>query len=126
MQPLPYYTKYVDAWVPSLLSLTQVNIFVVLIYVACFLLTLQMVLTLYNCWAFLYKQQKYKTLPLLLFYVLTMLLTIGRIAYDIMQFGYLFEQYVIPTMLPILKINMGLIQCWMLYELSLRVKQSML
>ena len=27
-------------------------------------------------------------------------------------------------MMPIIKINMGLVQCWMLFELSLHVQQS--
>jgi hypothetical protein len=80
-----------EASVPKLLSKSQLNWFVVLVYIACLLLALQMALTVYNSYAFLYRQQKFKTVPLLLFYMLTILLTAGRFIYNVMQFGYLFN-----------------------------------
>ena len=124
MQPLPYYTIYVQSSVPELFSMTQLNWFVVLVYIASLLLTLQLVLAVHNCYAFLYKQRKYKTLPLMLFYTLAIMLTLARLSYDILQFGQIINQWIIYTLMPIIKINMGLNQCWMLYELSLRVSLS--
>lgn len=122
MQPLPYYDEYVHLSLKAkFLTIEQINWFVALIYFACSLLTIQLCLALYNCYAFLYTQKKYKTLPLLLFYTLTVLLTLARISYNVMQFGFYIDQYIVVVMMPIIKVNMGVNQCWMLYELTLRV-----
>ena len=56
MQPLPYYDKYIALSVPGNLSQTQVNWFIAFTYFVCFLLMLQMVLLIHNCYMFLYKQ----------------------------------------------------------------------
>lgn len=80
----------------------------------------------YNIWAFLIKQQKYKTWPLLVFYVLAILLSISRLYYS---FWYFYVQYSYGIIghlsKPILVINLGVVQCWMLFELSLRLKENL-
>ncbi len=60
----------------------------------------------------------------MLFYTLAIMLTLARLSYDILSFGQIMNQWIIYTLMPIIKINMGLNQCWMLYELSLRVSLS--
>ena len=56
-----------------------------------------------------------------MFYVLAILLTVMRISYDVLQFGQIINQWIFFTVMPVVKINMGLIKVWMLQELSLRV-----
>ena len=61
----------------------------------------------------------------MLFYFLTVVLTGLRIYYAIWFFQQRTDQHLfLPILTPIVKINIGLVQCWMLYELSLRVQQS--
>ena len=120
MQPLPYYDFYADEFPHSKLMWL-----VVVIYISVALFSLQLLLAIYNSYRYLYQQSKYKKLPLLLFYVLTILLTVVRIWYSIFFFGFIMYQYVIAVIMPILYINMGLNQCWMLFELSLRVRRSL-
>ena len=77
-----------------------------------------------NVYKFLYKDEKFKTLPLLLFYVLTVVLTLMRIWSNLWFLGYILHQYLLEVLCPVLKINIGLNQCWMLLELSLRLRKS--
>ena len=86
----------------------------------------QLAFAIHNTYAFLYKQGKYKTLPLLVFYILTYLLTIFRIFTSIFTIGSSFEKYIILNFgCPWLKLNMGINQCWMLIELAIGVHLSL-
>ena len=86
----------------------------------CFICELAMALT--NTWMFLIKQKRYKTWPLLMFYILTILLAIIRI-YSSSCFFYDMKNLEIIgfLMTAILKLNLGAVQCWTLIELGLRV-----
>ena len=121
MQPVPGYKAVKDMNLDF--SMSQLNILVFVIYLVAFLFFCQLLIALHNIWAFLIKQQKYKTSPLVVFYVIAVLLTLTEIYYSIwilyesvnkIFFAYEFK--------PILMINMGLIQCWIMLELSLRLK----
>ena len=119
-QPLPYYD------VESVnLNAAQISWLTTLIYLSTAIFFGQLALAGYNSYAFLYKEEKYKTVHLLVFYILTFILTGLRIFYNIAFYANLVNEYVFSMLgMPIVKINMGLNQCWMLLELSMRVKLS--
>lgn len=84
-------------------------------------------LATFNLVKFLIIGKKYTNLPLLLFYVLTILLCIFRLATD----WLLFSPYVgnlMTTFLSIspaiLKINIGLVKAFIICELAIRVKHT--
>ena len=80
-------------------------------------------LALYNSWAFLWKQKKYKTIPLLMFYIVVIALAIMRVYFSIWYFYglYLDADFFGSLMKPVLNLTLGLIQCWILLELALRI-----
>ena len=78
-------------------------------------------MSLTNTYMFLIKQGKYKTWPLLLFYVLTSWLAVMRVYWSFCFFINIVEQDLFGfLLLPMLKLNVGVIQCWILVELTLR------
>ena len=86
----------------------------------CFICELIMALT--NTWMFLIRQRKYKTRPLLMFYVLTIWLVAMRVYSSFFFLLLMIESDLFGDLLiPILKLNIGLVQCWILFELGLRV-----
>ena len=90
------------------------------ISIVCFLG--ELTLAIYNTWKFLIKQRKYKTWFLLLFYVLTISLVLSRIYYTICFFWVIEEKELFGHLLKvIIKINLGVVQCWILFELGLRI-----
>ena len=83
---------------------------IVLIYLTSFLFACEFCMALYNFWAFLIKQRKYKTWPLLMFYILIILLSAMR-TYQTM---YFFAERMKPRIVeflfpPILNINLGVV-----------------
>ena len=122
MQPLPGFDLFVDKEADANYTEGQLDSLVVLIYISILLFLTQLGLAIYNTWAFLIKQKKYKILPLLIFYVLVILLSISRICYSFFFFREYFNYRIINFLLkPIILINLGLVQCWIIYELSLRI-----
>lgn len=79
-------------------------------------------LTLINTWKFLIKQKRYKNRSLLMFYIYTVMLALMRIYFSFFFF-YIFLEYELFGILvkPILKLDIGVIQCWVLIELALKV-----
>lgn len=64
----------------------------------------------YNIWAFIIKQKKYKTLPLLVFYVLVVLLTLMRIYFAVWALEEYPKNWIFAfELMPIIKVNLGLI-----------------
>ena len=60
-----------------------------------------------------------------MFYILTVILTLLHLQYMIWWFGEILNQWVFALVLmPVVKINMGFDQCWVMYELSLRVQEN--
>ena len=103
----------------------QLDILVFVIYLFTVLYIIELVLALYNIWTFLIKQGNYKTVPLLLFYILTVWLIMMRIYYSVWYFNvWINSEIVVAEYKNVLKINLGLVQCWLLYELSLRISES--
>ena len=68
------------------------------------------------------KQSKYKTWPLLMFYILTICLAVVRIYFSFFYFVLVAENETFGNLLPsIIKLNLGVVQCWILFELGLKV-----
>ena len=80
----------------------------------------------YNIRVFLIKQRRYKTGPLVIFYYLVVLLAILRLQWSIMYYWYLISFQYFPFLLePVLLINIGIVQCWMILEIALRITQDL-
>ena len=78
-------------------------------------------MALTNTWLFLIKQKKYKTWPLLMLYVLIICIAAMRIYFSLFYlFTNLVHDLFVWLLLPMLKINLGVVQCWILVELALR------
>ena len=120
---MPYYDeflKYNDGHIWG--KLYEI---IALVYFSIIIYFILLCMSIYNSWAFLIKQGKYKTLPLLLFYILAILLSVDRIAYSILFFGiYLDHGIVLLSMKAFFYFNVGLVQCWSILELALRVRES--
>ena len=122
MQVVPYWSK---AKHKTELTSQDLSVLAALQYTVAICFTCQLVFALYNIVVFLYRQQRYKALPLSVFYVLTVWLTLVRIYYAIFLLREIFLEesvgYIVP---PLVNISIGLIQCWIMYELSLRIEQA--
>ena len=94
-------------------------------YILIGLYTFLFVLAILNIWKILIKQRRYKTLPLLAFYVFTFCAVALRLLYIIMLWskytalGYYTNDYVLKT-----KLCVGLIQSWMIFEIALRERHT--
>ena len=126
MQPVPGYdTITADKRQFQDVTDTQWNIIVGMMYTCALFFTCELALAIYNFWTFLIKQRKYKTIPLLMFYIVVILLASLRIYFSIWYFyGKVQADYISDLMKPILNINLGVVQCWILFELSLRINES--
>ena len=101
------------------------RILLAMIYLVALLFLSMFVAAVHNIYAYLIKQKKYKTWVLSIFYALVVLISVVRMTYAIFFFYERKNQELIGYIIkPILKINLGIVQCWMLVELSLRIQQS--
>ena len=123
-QPVPYYDK-VQASEFYTGNDTQLNIIVGLQYTCASLYLARLSTVCYNGYAFMLRKRRLDNLSIIGFYLLIVLLTILRFYYCI-WFQYEREAQHVTTLLliPILKTNIGVVQCWMLVELSLYIEQS--
>ena len=120
MQLVPYLDVFKSK--DKITNETELNIVIAVMYFAtlCFICELAMALTV--TWKFLIRQRKYKIWPLLMFYILTISLAAMRIYGSSFYFFILIEKELFGQLLiPIIKLNLGAVQCWMLFELGLRV-----
>ena len=104
------------------MSEQEMRIMVALIYFSTICFIIELAMTLTNMWKFLIKQRKYKTWPLLIFYILTICLAVVRIYNSFFFFVLVAENEIFGILLPpVIKLNLGMVQCWILLELGLRV-----
>ena len=88
--------------------------------------TVVIILALMNIWQILIKLQKWRTISLLFFYIFTILCILIRFL-NLISYGIDHDRQmalILFTLQPIAKICVGLIQCWMIFELSIRIKAS--
>ena len=106
--------------------MTELNILVVMMYSFTFLYLCEFALAVVNTWKFLIKQKKYQTWPLLVFYLLTMMLSLTEAVFNVFLFYAVRHQSAfLVNMRPIIKLELGIIQCWILFELALRITQDL-
>ena len=119
MQPVPCFDAINEK---GILSETELNFLVAVIYLTTVLFICELALAIVNTWAFVIKQKKYKTWPILIFYILAICSSIMRI-YGSFWFFYIYTESEIFGYLfnPVLAIDLGVVQCWMLIELGLRI-----
>ena len=90
-----------------------------------FIYVCQFGLALHNIWAFLVVQKRYKTPPLVVFYIIVILLSIARFYFTIWCLPQVIDRILFTAeIMPILKVNLGFVQCWILTELYMRIKLS--
>ena len=104
-------------------STVELIILVTLQYVCASLFLFQLCMVTYNGYTFMLRKRRLDNLSIIGFYILIVLLTLLRFYYSI-WFLYEKETQHITTllMIPIIYIHMGLVQCWMLIELSLYIR----
>ena len=101
---------------------TEVRVCIAVAYfaIACFFL--QLLIAVHNIFAFLIRQGKYKTQPLLMFYLFTVAISVSRIVYNVFIF-YEFgdEFFALTELMPAFDLALGIEQCWLMFELSLHI-----
>ena len=127
MQPCPYYDEMTNDATNDYDSVTDVQwiIVVAMMYLSLAIFLSMLFLALYNTWEFIIRQKKYKTVPLLVFYVIVIMLASLRIYFSVFYFyGKLYHDYFGYLMKPLLNLNLGVVQCWILFELALRINEN--
>ena len=106
---------------------TQEEVVCLLMYLSVILYILMLAMTGHNVWVFLIKQKRYKTTgPLVLFYFLAVLIGLLRFYFSLFYFAVLIEFNMIVILLqPILKIFLGVVQCWITVELAIRIQYEL-
>ena len=98
------------------------NIVVASMYSAALCYACELIMALTNTWMFLIRQRKYKTRPLLMSYILVICLATARIYSCVFDFYLWEDSEIFGSLLPaILKLNLGAVQCWILFELGVRI-----
>ena len=124
MIPAPRSDDYlrVNGW-----NETQEEVVCLLMYLSVILYILMLAMTGHNVWVFLIKQKRYKTTgPLVLFYFLAVLIGLLRFYFSLFYFAVLIEFNMIVILLePILKIFLGVVQCWITVELAIRIQYEL-
>ena len=94
-------------------------------YVLIGLYVFLMVLCILNIWKILIKQRRYKTLPLLTFYIFAFFSIAFRLTYILIDWTCAVVIIIIVNdCYLITKLSVGLIQSWMIFEIALRVRQT--
>ena len=124
MIPAPRSEDYksIEGWTE-----TQSEVVILLMYLSVILYILMLAMTGHNIWVFLIKQKRYKTTgPLVLFYFLAVLIGLLRFYFSLFYFAVLIDFNVIVILLePILKIFLGVVQCWITVELAIRIQYEL-
>ena len=93
----------------------------------CLLYIAVVVLHLVNCYQIVYRQGRWRTLPILVFYVLAWFSIMSRFFLNVFA-AYQFDRtqhlwvFRISIWQPFAKISVGLVQAWMMFELAIRIK----
>ena len=80
------------------------------------------VLALVNIWQILIKQGKYKTLPLLFFYIYSIIAIALRLICLVWMFGRGVFENVLDDIYVGAKLCVGFVQAWIIFEIALRVR----
>ena len=92
-------------------------------YILIGLYTFLFILAIVNIWNILIKQKRYKTLPLLGFYIFATLSIVFRIIYVILVWSsHLLVVMYANDLFLYTKLSVGLLQSWMIFEIAMRVR----
>ena len=81
-------------------------------------------LAIFNIWTILIKQRRYKTWPLLFFYIFAYIAISFRLIWLFIEYIESSVVFYITDCYLTSKLSVGLIQCWMILEIALRVRQT--
>ena len=104
-------------------STTKVVIYAIEHYILIGLYIFLLGLAISNIWTILIKQRRYKTCPLLFFYIFTFMAIAFRLTYIIFEFSSSNLVYYMEDCYLTAKLSVGLMQCWMIMEIAIRVRQ---
>lgn len=93
-------------------------------YLLIIMYALLLCLCLTNIWRILIKQGKWKTLPLLAFYILSFIAIASREICNIWVCIYESWVFVLSYQQPVAKLMVGLVQAWMIFELTVRIRKG--
>jgi len=117
---VPFYNEVASS---ERYSDAQLNVVVTLQYFCAFLFAIQFCTVIYNTYTFMLRKRRLDNLSIIGFYLLIVLLTSLRFYYCMWFLYERANQHVTTLLLvPIVKINMGFVMCWMLLELSLYIE----
>ena len=105
-------------------SKTKVVIYAIEHYILIGLYIFLLGLAVFNIWTILIKQRRYKTWPLLFFYVFAFMAILFRLIWLFIEY---IESIVVEDVADCYltsKLSVGLIQSWMILEIALRVRQT--
>ena len=88
------------------------------------LYTFALALATVNIWRILVKQRRYKTLPLLAFYICAFIAIALRWIYTIVVYTDFNWKYSVDDCFLVAKLSTGLIQSWMTFEIALRERRT--
>ena len=83
---------------------------------------LLLALAIYNSWQILYKQRRYKTLPLLFFYIYALITLVLRLIYSIFGWSALTGFQSVNNIYIVAWLCVGLMQTWVIFEIALRIR----
>ena len=80
-------------------------------------------LVLLNIWQILIKQRRYKTLPLLFFYIFAFIAIACRLVYHIFSWSEILVFVYVDFVYIAAKLCVGLLQTWMIFDIAMRIRQ---
>ena len=99
---------------------------ITVVYTCLVLFVAMLVLALVNVWRILIRLKKYKVVPMTMFYIFTVLNILTRLLYLVFSLTNVYGVFIVGAivMQPVFRLSAGLIQSWMMLELTLRIRQS--
>ena len=110
--------------VQEILSTTEYRVFASSVWIILLLFTGLLILMCINIWMILYKLEKWKTVPLLFFYMWSFLAVTFRLIRTLIGFQDSYWGYILGLDQPVLKQCAGMMQAWIIFELAIRIRST--
>ena len=106
------------------MTTAELRFVIFFVYMEILLFTVILIFVLSNIWQILIVQKRWKTAPLLIFYVFAFVTLTERILNSLLTYELDTPKWVVFTKIncPTTKLAIGLIQIWMVAELALKMK----
>ena len=112
--------------VQEILSTTEYRVFAASVWIIVLLFTGLLILICINTWMILYKLEKWKTVPLLFFYMWSFLAVTFRLIRTILGLESSFWSIFGSFDQPVFKLCAGMMQAWIIFELTIRIRSTRL